>query len=145
MFEEKDLPEHILEIIKCFFSHPSYFSFKLEELSKETLKQLNLKLSISYDRLYIETIYKNEEVKVAFIDKRPQELLDKYKTMSIDRGCYSVNTDLSLKEFTKLIETIKAVADKLADEKQIKRLEYFNQMNKFKDEALNIVKKKLGL
>lgn len=145
MFEEKDLPEHVLEIIKCFFSHPSYFSFKLEELSKETLKELNLKLYISHDRLYIKTIHKNEEVTVAFADKTSDKDLNKFKLMGIEYSPYKVNTDLSLKEFTKLMKTIKAFADKFADEKQIKRLEYFNQMNKFKDEALNIVKKKLGL
>ena len=145
MFYEKDLPEHVLEIIKCFFSHPSYFSFKLEELSIETLKELNLKLYICHNRLYIKTIHKNEEVTVAFINKASQKTLDKYKTMGLDRGCYNVNTDLSLKEFTKLIETIKAFADKFADKKQIKRLEYINQMNKFKAEALNMIKKKLGL
>lgn len=145
MFEEKDLPEHVLGIIKCFFSHPSYFSFKLEELSIETLKKLNLKLYISHDRLYIKTIHKNEEVTVAFADKTSDKDLNKFKSMGIEYSPYTVNTDLSLKEFTKLMETIKVIADKFADEKQIKRLEYFNQMNKFKDEALNIVKKKLGL
>jgi hypothetical protein len=145
VFKEKDLPEDTVNIIDSLFCFNSY-NYSKQDFKEEMLKDLNLKFfRQTGDRLFIETVYKNQEVTVAIIHKISFEIKDDRPGLPYKSSNYTFITDLSLNEFIKLIQKIEDFIDLYMDKKHLKRLEYYNQKDKFNSEALNNVKKKLGL
>ena len=57
----------------------------------------------------------------------------------------NVCTDLSLEEFNNLINKLKAYADRYIYKETTKNLNKFEEDNNFRKEAVNFIKKKLGL
>ena len=90
-------------------------------------------IEVNESRLYIETLYKKEDVSIAFITKYSNNLI------------MNVCTDLSLEEFNNLINKLKAYADRYIYKETTKNLNKFEEDNNFRKEAVNFIKKKLGL
>ena len=72
-------------------------------------------------------------VLIAFITKYSNNLI------------MNVCTDLSLEEFNNLINKLKAYADRYIYKETTKNLNKFEEDNNFRKEAVNFIKKKLGL
>jgi len=143
--ELEDLPKDIVYIIDSLFCFNSYNYFK-QDFKEEMSKDLNLKFfRQTPDRLFIETVYKNQEVTVAIIHKISSVIKDDKPGLPYECVNYTFITNLSLNEFIKLIQKVNDFINNFADKKELKRLEYYNQKDKFSLEALNMVRKKLGL
>jgi hypothetical protein len=134
-FDREDLSKEIGYTIESFFFTNRLFICKsnLDEFNTELLKDLNLFIEVNKSRLYIETLYKKEDVSIAFITKYSNNVI------------MNVCTDLSLEEFNNLINKLKAYADRYIYKETIKNLNKFEEDNNFRKEAVNFIKKKLGL
>jgi hypothetical protein len=134
-FDREDLSKEIGYTIESFFLTNRLFICKsnLDEFNTELLKDLNLFIEVNESRLYIETLYKKEDVSIAFITKYSNNLI------------MNVCTDLSLEEFNNLINKLKAYADRYIYKETTKNLNKFEEDNNFRKEAVNFIKKKLGL
>jgi hypothetical protein len=134
-FDREDLSKEIGYTIESFFLTNRLFICKsnLDEFNTELLKDLNLFIEVNKSRLYIETLYKKEDVSIAFITKYSNNLI------------MNVCTDLSLEEFNNLINKLKAYADRYIYKETTKNLNKFEEDNNFRKEAVNFIKKKLGL
>ena len=134
-FDREDLSKEIGYTIESFFFTNRLFICKsnLDDFNTELLKDLNLFIKVNKSRLYIETLYKKEDVSIAFITKYSNNLI------------MNVCTDLSLEEFNNLINKLKAYADRYIDKEITKNLNKFEEDNNFRKEAVNFIKKKLGL
>ena len=134
-FDREDLSKEIGYTIESFFFTNRLFICKsnLDDFNTELLKDLNLFIKVNESRLYIETLYKKEDVSIAFITKYSNNLI------------MNVCTDLSLEEFNNLINKLKAYADRYIYKETTKNLNKFEEDNNFRKEAVNFIKKKLGL
>lgn len=134
-FDREDLSKEIGYTIESFFLTNRLFICKsnLDEFNTELLKDLNLFIKVNKSRLYIETLYKKEDVSIAFITKYSNNVI------------MNVCTDLSLDEFNNLINKLKAYADRYIYKETTKNLNKFEEDNNFRKEAVNFIKKKLGL
>lgn len=134
-FDREDLSKEIGYTIESFFLTNRLFICKsnLDEFNTELLKDLNLFIEVNESRLYIETLYKKEDVSIAFITKYSNNVI------------MNVCTDLSLEEFNNLINKLKAYADRYIYKETTKNLNKFEEDNNFRKEAINFIKKKLGL
>jgi hypothetical protein len=143
--KQEDLPEDTVNIIYsllCFNSH----NYSNQDFKEEMLKDINLKFfRQTPDRLFIETVYKNQEVTVAVIHKISFSMKDDKPGLPYESANYTFITDLSLNEFIKLIQKVKDFIDSYMNKKELKRLEYYSQKDKFNQEALNSIKNKLNL
>ena len=143
--KQEDLPEdtvNIIDSLLCFNSH----NYSKQDFKEEMLKDLNLKFfRQTPDRLFIETVYKNQEVTVAVIRKISFSMKDDKPGLPYESANYTFITDLSLNEFIKLIQKVKDFIDSYMNKKELKRLEYYSQKDKFNQEALNSIKNKLNL
>ena len=143
--KQEDLPEDTVNIIDSLFCFNSH-NYSKQDFKEEMLKDLNLKFfRQTPDRLFIETVYKNQEVTVANIHKISFEMKDDKPGLPYESANYTFITNLSLKEFINLITKVKDFIDSYMDKKELKRLEYYNQKDKFSQEALNLIRKKLNL